>query len=375
MEAQMELKRGLKPWIQNRVAVLEILDYATLVQKAQIVESGADLYPKEKGGNKRKFQSDEGSVNYRLHRNKGRPQWPECKTCGKRHNGRCRLEERTCYTCGKKGHLSPNCKEKTVNCYACGKKGHYARECPQKNKGDSVPRLEAPLPRGSTNNNAKPVARTFNINLKDALADNDVIACTLLLNFVDACVLIDSGATKSLISENFVNKLGLEPIPLDEILAVEIVNQEVIPVGQARKFLTALQANRLLRQGCQSYLAHVVDTNKDVLHIENIPVVKEFKDVFPDDLPRLPPDREIEFMIDLTPGTTPISKSPYRMAPMEMKELATQLQELLDKGIIRPSVSPWGAPVLFVKKKDGSMRLCIFFLRYDCVFTIENLTR
>ena len=76
--------------------------------------------------------------------------------------------------------------------------------------------------------------------------------------------------------------------------------------------------------------------------------------MFPEDLPRLPPDREIEFNIDLQPGTTPISQALYRMAPAELKELKVQLQELLDKGFIRPSVSPWGAPILFVKKKDDT---------------------
>ncbi|KAL8104338.1 hypothetical protein AgCh_028521 [Apium graveolens] len=85
----------------------------------------------------------------------------------------------------------------------------------------------------------------------------------------------------------------------------------------------------------------------------------------------LPPDREIEFSIDLIPGAEPVSKAPYRMAPMEMKELAKQLQELLDKGVIRPSVSPWGAPVLFVKKKDGSMRLCIDYRGLNKL-TIKN---
>nr|GFD57779.1 putative reverse transcriptase domain-containing protein [Tanacetum cinerariifolium] len=86
-------------------------------------------------------------------------------------------------------------------------------------------------------------------------------------------------------------------------------------------------------------------------------IVSEFPDVFPDELPGIPPVREVEFNIELTPGLEPISKAPYRMAPIELKELKDQLQELLERGFIRPSVSPWGAPVLFVKKKDGSMRL------------------
>ncbi|GJT70478.1 putative reverse transcriptase domain-containing protein [Tanacetum coccineum] len=89
------------------------------------------------------------------------------------------------------------------------------------------------------------------------------------------------------------------------------------------------------------------------------PIVSEFQDVFPEELPGIPPIRDVEFNIELIPGAEPISKAPYRMAPIELKELKDQLQELLERGFIRPSVSPWGAPVLFVKKKDGSMRLCI----------------
>jgi len=89
------------------------------------------------------------------------------------------------------------------------------------------------------------------------------------------------------------------------------------------------------------------------------------------DVPGLPPDRGIEFTIELVPGTTPIFKAPYRMAPAELAELKNQLQELLDKGLIQPSVSPWGAPALFVKKKDGSLRLCIDYRELNRV-TLKN---
>ena len=90
-----------------------------------------------------------------------------------------------------------------------------------------------------------------------------------------------------------------------------------------------------------------------------IAIVKDFPEVFLDDLSRLPPVQKIEFRIELIPGATPVAKSPYRLAPSEMEELSGQLRELQDKGFIRPSSSPWGAPVLFVKKKDGSFRMCI----------------
>ena len=123
--------------------------------------------------------------------------------------------------------------------------------------------------------------------------------------------------------------------------------------------VSALTARRMMGKGCEAFLAYVIDTEKEGQKLDSLPVVNEFVDVFPEDLPGLPPDREIKFSIDLQPGTTPISQAPYRMAPAELKELKVQLQELLDKGYIRPSVSPWGAPVLFLKKKDGTMRLCI----------------
>ncbi|GKA96326.1 putative reverse transcriptase domain-containing protein, partial [Tanacetum coccineum] len=125
------------------------------------------------------------------------------------------------------------------------------------------------------------------------------------------------------------------------------------------KLISAMKARTLISHGCQGFLASVMDTSLESPNIENLSVVREFVDVFPDELPGLPPAREIEFGIELIPGAEPISKAPYRMAPVELKELKEQLQEMLENGFIRPSVSPWGAPVLFVKKKDGSMRLCI----------------
>ncbi|KAA0032467.1 pol protein [Cucumis melo var. makuwa] len=114
-----------------------------------------------------------------------------------------------------------------------------------------------------------------------------------------------------------------------------------------------------------------MDTREVDLSPLSEPVVRDYPDVFPKELPGLPPHREIEFAIELEPGTVPISRAPYRMAPAELKELKVQLQELLDKGFIRPSVSPWGAPVLFVKKKDGSMRLCIDYMELNKV-TVKN---
>jgi len=105
--------------------------------------------------------------------------------------------------------------------------------------------------------------------------------------------------------------------------------------------------------------------------LEDGPIVCEYPDVFPKELPGMPPDRDIEFIIDLLPGTGPIAKRPYRMATDELKELKEQLWELQEKGYIRPSSSPWGSPVLFVRKKDGSLRMCIDYRSLNEV-TIKN---
>ncbi|KAI3448707.1 hypothetical protein Pfo_005372 [Paulownia fortunei] len=145
-----------------------------------------------------------------------------------------------------------------------------------------------------------------------------------------------------------------------------------ISFSRSLPIISALKAQKMLNKGCVGYLASVLDTSVEAqLKPENVDVVQEFVEVFPDDLPGLPPNREIEFVIDVMPGTTSISKAPYRMAPTELKELKVQLQELLDKGFIRPSYSPWGAPVLFVKKKDGTLRLCIDYRELNKI-TVKN---
>ena len=128
-----------------------------------------------------------------------------------------------------------------------------------------------------------------------------------------------------------------------------------------------MQARRLLRKGCEAFLAMVLDSKRGQIELENILVVKDFPDVFPEELLGIPPVREVELSIEILPGTAPTSRAPYRMAPTELKELKIQLQELLDKGFIRPSVSPWGAPVLFVKKKYATLRMCIDYRQINKV--------
>ncbi|XP_074301247.1 uncharacterized protein LOC141632614 [Silene latifolia] len=125
------------------------------------------------------------------------------------------------------------------------------------------------------------------------------------------------------------------------------------------KFIYVNTLKSSLRKGDQLILCQMWDRESETPRISKIPVVRDFEGVFPEEIPGLPPRRDVDFSIDLKPGDEPISKPPYRMGPKEMEELKKQLDELAEKGYIRPSVSPWGAPVLFVKKKDGSLRLCV----------------
>ena len=150
---------------------------------------------------------------------------------------------------------------------------------------------------------------------------------------------------------------------------------EVIFIGERSNHLSnvifAAIASKMVQKGCEAYLAYVIDTVKARHSVFDIPTISDFPDVFPEELQGLSPQREIEFAIDIVLGATPASITSYRMAPLELKELKLQLQELLEKGFIQPSVSPWGAPVLFVKKKDGTLRLCIDYRQLNKL-TVKN---
>ncbi|GKB22777.1 putative reverse transcriptase domain-containing protein [Tanacetum coccineum] len=154
-----------------------------------------------------------------------------------------------------------------------------------------------------------------------------------------AMILFDTGADRSFVSTAFSSLIDIIPTTLDHGYDVELAD------------------------GCHVFLAHVTTKKaKDKSgekRLEYVPIVRDFPKVFPEDLPGIPPTRQVKFQIDLVPGDAPVARAPYQLAPFEMKELSDQLQELSDKGFIRPSSSPWGAPVLFVKKKDGSFRMCI----------------
>ncbi|GKE85626.1 hypothetical protein Tco_1559368, partial [Tanacetum coccineum] len=141
--------------------------------------------------------------------------------------------------------------------------------------------------------------------------------------------------------------------------------------------ISCTKTQKYMLKGCPIFLAHVTTKeNKDKSEekrLKDVPIVRNFPEVFLEDLSGLPPTRQVEFQIDLIPGAAPVAQAPYRLAPSEMKELSDQLKELSDKGFIRPSSSPWGAPVLFVKKKDGSFRMCIDYRELNKLTTCDHV--
>ncbi|GJU36234.1 putative reverse transcriptase domain-containing protein [Tanacetum coccineum] len=156
---------------------------------------------------------------------------------------------------------------------------------------------------------------------------------------------------------------------------VLIIRGDNCDSGSKLNIISCTKTQKYIEKGCQVYLAQVTskkaEDKSEERRLEDVPIVREFPEVFPEDLPGLPPARQVEFQIDLVPGAAPVARAPYRLAPAEMQELSTQLQELSDRGFIRPSSSPWGAPVLFVKKKDGSFRMCIDYRELNKL-TVKN---
>ncbi|GJX59934.1 putative reverse transcriptase domain-containing protein [Tanacetum coccineum] len=139
--------------------------------------------------------------------------------------------------------------------------------------------------------------------------------------------------------------------------------------------ISCTKTQKYIRQGCQVYLAQVMskkeEDKSEEKRLEDVPIMRNFSKIFPKELPGLPPTRQVEFQIDLVPSVAPIARAPYRLAPSEMQELSAQLQEFSGKRFIRPSSLPWGAPVLFVKKKDRSFRMCIDYFELNKL-TVKN---
>ncbi|GKB57051.1 putative reverse transcriptase domain-containing protein, partial [Tanacetum coccineum] len=253
--------------------------------------------------------------------------------------------------------------------------------------------------------------------------DSNVVTGTFLLNNRYDSVLFDIGADRSFMSTAFSSQIDITPTVLDHYYDVELANGRIIRLntilrGSTLNFLNhpfnidlmpvelgsldviigmdwlekyqefIICAEKIVRihwgketlivrgdRRCPIFLAHV--TTKDTedkskeKRLEDVLIIHDFPDVFPEDLSGLPPTRQVEFQINLIPGAAPVARAPYRLAPSEMKELSEQLKELSDKGFIRPSFLPWGAPVLFVKKKDRSFRMFIDYRELNKL-TVKN---
>ncbi|GJR51896.1 putative reverse transcriptase domain-containing protein [Tanacetum coccineum] len=194
---------------------------------------------------------------------------------------------------------------------------------------------------------------------------------------------VELGSFDAIIGMDWLAKYQAVIVCAEKIVRIPWRNKTLIIHGDGStqgnvtrlNIISCTKTQKYMEKGFPIFLAHVttkeVEDKSEKKRLEDVPIVQDFPEVFPEDLPGLPPTRQVEFQIDLVPGAAPVARAPYRLAPSEMKELSEQLKELSDKGFIRPSSSPWGAPVLFVKKKDGSFRMCIDYRELNKL-TVKN---
>ncbi|GKA41052.1 putative nucleotidyltransferase, ribonuclease H [Tanacetum coccineum] len=194
---------------------------------------------------------------------------------------------------------------------------------------------------------------------------------------------IELGSFDAIIGMDWLAKYQAVIVCAEKIVRIPWRNKTLIIQGDGStqgnvtrlNIISCTKAQKYMEKGFPIFLAHItakeVEDKSEKKRLEDVPIVQDFPEVFPEDLPGLPPTRQVEFQIDLVPGAAPVARAPYRLAPSEMKELSEQLKELSDKGFIRPSSSPWGALVLFVKKKDGSFRMCIDYRELNKL-TVKN---
>ncbi|XP_075489604.1 uncharacterized protein LOC142528439 [Primulina tabacum] len=318
-----------------------------------------------------------------------------CPKCGFRHPGECQRASGVCFGCEKSGHRISECST-TANQPARPNKGTG----PNTGAGSSKPKEDKPnamvfAMTQEEADDANEVVFAKKLGLKPELLAESFRIATPTSKAIETheihrdCKISIANQTFSadfiqLVMADFDIILGMDWLARNNAMVdckgkrvkLRTPNQkDLVSHGKSKErksLLSASQAWKAIKSGEDIYLAMISEVQEEVeLRMEDIPIVCEFPDVFPEELPGAIPDREVEFEINLVPGAAPISKAPYRIAPAELKELKEQLQELLNKKQIRPSVCPWGAQVLYVKKKDGSMRLCIDYRELNKI-TIRN---
>ncbi|GJS33451.1 putative reverse transcriptase domain-containing protein [Tanacetum coccineum] len=253
----------------------------------------------------------------------------------------------------------------------------------QKLKGYAVKNAENKrrLEDGNKNGVGEARGKAYVLGGGEANPDSNVVKGTFFLNNHYASMIFDSGADRSFVSTNFSTLLDITPDTLDISYAVELVDERIFKTNTIlRGCMLGLLGHpfnidlMLVEHGSfdviigMDWLANhhaVIVCDEKIVRIpfgDEVLIVqgdRDSKERSRKDLPGLSPTRQVEFQIDLVPGAAPVVRAPYRLAPTKLQELSTQLQELSEKRFIRPSSSPWGAPVLFVKKKDGSFQICI----------------
>ncbi|GJU56225.1 putative reverse transcriptase domain-containing protein [Tanacetum coccineum] len=228
----------------------------------------------------------------------------------------------------------------------------------------------------------------YSVELADgkSLTTNTILrGCTLNLQnhlFEIDLLPIELGSFDVIIGMDWMAEHRAEVVCYEKYIRVPYRNDMMIIQGERSgiksksrlEVISSIRKQKYIDQGCQVFLIQMMKEEKTEIperRIKDVPVVRDFLKVFPEDLPGLPLTRQVEFHIELIPGAAPVACAPYRLAPAEMKELAEQLKELSDKGFIRPSSSPWGAPILFVKKKYRSFRMCIDYRELNKI-TVKN---
>ncbi|GJT81774.1 putative reverse transcriptase domain-containing protein [Tanacetum coccineum] len=228
--------------------------------------------------------------------------------------------------------------------YECGRPRHYRKDCPKLRNQNH--RNET----GNKTGNNKATTKAYAIEGRRVNPDSNVVTGTFLLNNCYASMLFNSGADRSFVSSTFSALLDVAPSTLDTTYVVKLTDGRISETNAV-----IVYDEKIVR----------ITYGDEVLIIRGDDC--DSGKVFPKDLPGLPPARQVEFQIELVPGAALVAQAPYRLVPAEMQELSTQLQELSNKGFIRPSSSPWGAPVLFVKNKDGSFWICIDYLGEEVI--------